>query len=355
MRRDDELNFEQKWLGELTSEEKAGGWNMIASHMESTRAVSTFFADAALETLSSNEKNEIRASLRTYRMDDTEMRAFFAPATAVQLSKSEKKTLKKDILQQASQGQQSPKPWYEELVEGIGAALRFGWSLPAMLLLLVATTLGASYASADSLPGDFLYPIKRAGESILAGLQMSSESRAEGEARRMDLRVREAEKLAQRAKFTDDARLSIDEEFKRERRDALKHIQELESQGKQQAVSRLRARLQAVEDHYDRVINGERREPEQRKPARSFPTIQKETRIESPTILQRRARRVSASSALTSISSVSASDGSSSSAVSSAQSSDTTVRTRNLQNRIRERALLRVEKRTEHSLNELVP
>jgi len=56
--------------------------------------------------------------------------------------------------------------------------VRLAWSALALLLLLVVTTTGTALAAESSLPGQPLYPVKRASEAIRLALTWQTEGRA---------------------------------------------------------------------------------------------------------------------------------------------------------------------------------
>jgi hypothetical protein len=222
--------------------------------------------------MSPKEKKTAWSAVQEHMTDESAVRVFLAQGQDVSLTSMEKPTVLQSILGKNAAVERHTMPLHERAVECINAFLRFGWAAPALVILLMATMVGASYASADSLPGDSLYFMKKVGEQIRTGLSLTTESRAEGETKRMDTRVWEVERLQQESKFTDDMRATLDQEFKLERRTAIQHIQSLEEAGNADTANRLRARLNALEDRYDRLVNGERPDGENKK-RRDFPTI----------------------------------------------------------------------------------
>jgi len=70
---------------------------------------------------------------------------------------------------------------------------RLAWAALALFLALVVTTTGTVLAAESSLPGELLYPIKRAGEEVHLALTWRAQSRA---ALRIDLAERRLAEVA---------------------------------------------------------------------------------------------------------------------------------------------------------------
>jgi hypothetical protein len=135
--------------------------------------------------------------------------------------------------------------------------------LVATVIIFVLMGGGAALAQ-DTIPGDFLYPLKRVQERIHSTIKFSAASKAEMEASHMDRRVEEATKLKVRGELTEEASIELDNEYRRERREALKNVKTMESAGSSQAAASLRARMKATEDRYERLFKGaRRRQPDQ--------------------------------------------------------------------------------------------
>ncbi|HEU5288821.1 MAG TPA: DUF5667 domain-containing protein [Candidatus Limnocylindria bacterium] len=73
----------------------------------------------------------------------------------------------------------------------------------ALAALLVAVGMGATVASADTLPDDLLYPVKVAAEGVRLALAGAPEDRAEVELSIAEHRLREAERLAASGRTSD--------------------------------------------------------------------------------------------------------------------------------------------------------
>lgn len=73
----------------------------------------------------------------------------------------------------------------------------------ALTALLVALGLGATVASADTLPADLLYPVKVASEGVRLALAAAPEDRAEVELSIAEHRLGEAERLATSGRTSD--------------------------------------------------------------------------------------------------------------------------------------------------------
>ena len=102
------------------------------------------------------------------------------------------------------------RPHRPTLAEHAGTALwHLGRPAPylvrtvALAALLVAAGLGATVASADTLPDDLLYPLKLASESVRLGLAGAAEDRAAVEISIAEHRLAEAERFAAAGRTSD--------------------------------------------------------------------------------------------------------------------------------------------------------
>lgn len=98
-----------------------------------------------------------------------------------------------------------------------GSVIQRGWlshfTKPVMAGFLIAALLGGgvSFASENSLPGDFLYPVKiKVNEEVRAVLSVNAETKADWEARRAERRFEEAVQLAAEGRLDDEAEASIE-------------------------------------------------------------------------------------------------------------------------------------------------
>lgn len=74
-----------------------------------------------------------------------------------------------------------------------------------MVLVLVFTSAGISYASNSALPGDFLYPVKfNINEEIIASFKFSKEEKVDWEIKRSEKRINEAKKLKEKNLFDEE-------------------------------------------------------------------------------------------------------------------------------------------------------
>ncbi len=219
----------------------------------------TLFSPAHSEALTPGERAEgwqgIRDFMQGNALDDADIAAFFAPAESVRLSWAEKRAVMDALLPQELPVARSVKDF---TVSRLRSFFSLGWAAPviAAFLLLVGGA-GLSYAD-QALPGDLLYPLKRVDEEIRQSLHFSQESKAEGDAQAMDTRLDEAQAMQVHQSFTQSASAVLDQDFRRERHQALSRIRELQTEGDREAANKLRARLNASADRYQRLFKGMR-------------------------------------------------------------------------------------------------
>jgi hypothetical protein len=93
------------------------------------------------------------------------------------------------------------KPWYSSIGENLARGWRAGWLKTASIVLVIVLFLSASgtgtaYASQESLPGDVLYPVKKATESIRRTFTFDNDEQLNLELSLADTRLEEMEVLA---------------------------------------------------------------------------------------------------------------------------------------------------------------
>lgn len=219
---------------------------------------------------------------------DHDLQTFFGPASQHRLSVSEKE----DIYRQL-QGRLPSSVPAESAYGGSffwrGLRSIFSSWTPVAAVVIVLVLAGAGITSAESaLPGDFLYPLKRMNERISKSVRFSTEARVAVEAEHMQKRLDEATALEAKGRLNETSTVELDQEYRLERREAVKHIEQLEAAGKQEVVAAMRARLNAAEDRYERLFKGKRRQqPKQDersglRDARQFPTVKEEAPPSSP-------------------------------------------------------------------------
>ena len=145
-------------------------------------------------TLGFSVRNRSDARLQSHR-ESMNTEQFLALAQGVRLSPAEHVLIKEAILEKASESGSSWILGFKRLTSVVAS------------VLIVTTAGGAlAYAAEDSLPGDFLYPLKiHVTEAVRAGLQRTPGEATEWESERAERRLREAEELAARGTLSEEA------------------------------------------------------------------------------------------------------------------------------------------------------
>lgn len=121
--------------------------------------------------------------------------AFIVSARGVTLSQEERLAIRADLLSAAARrdaGLDGVRPGFFSWI-----AMLKGIPAMAAFLLLIGVGAGVSYAAENSLPGDWLYPVKiNVNEKVAATLAVSAEDQARLQATQAARRLREAETLA---------------------------------------------------------------------------------------------------------------------------------------------------------------
>jgi hypothetical protein len=188
---------------------------------------------------------------------DQDFEHLFGPAKRNRLSVDEKEAIFANLKQQISATHRAPSYEGSMLWRVFSGVFSSYTPIAAVVVVLVLVGGGAAVAQ-NAVPGDFLYPIKRVTERIHSTTRLTPESKADSETSHMDNRVNEATLLQQRGELTEEARVELDNEYRRERREAIKSMQELDETGDEQASALLRARMKATEDRYERLFKGGR-------------------------------------------------------------------------------------------------
>ncbi len=316
----------------LSANERSEGLQALRAFMGDMRFddadVAAFFAPALSLTLSAAERKASWAPVQTaatvpvpHPAHEAELEAFFAPAASVFLSAGKKKAVLASVLPQELPIPMSVKEFTFSRFRSFFSFSSFGWAVPGLAAVLL---LGAGFSYAEqALPGDFLYPLKRVDEQIRQTLTFSKESKAETDAQVMDTRLDEAQTLQARASFNQSASAVLDKDFRVERRQALAHIQDLQSSGDLEMANKLRARLNAAADRYHRLFQGQKLDDEMVAAASSSSSSEASSQVAAPV---RTAAKVSASSSLGMMAaSRVADDASSGSSESQAQESSSTA------------------------------
>lgn len=149
----------------------------------------------------------------TNDMNDLEHK--LKPLHGVSLSIAEREEMKENIrLFMAEHPVQVP--FFERLFSGVRVPQNTFFMHPALagLMIVFVAGGGTSYAAADALPGDLLYPFKiHVNEGIAQALAISQEAKANQNAELAVRRLEEAETLASEGRLNSEVRADIEARF----------------------------------------------------------------------------------------------------------------------------------------------
>jgi hypothetical protein len=132
----------------------------------------------------------------------------------------------------------------------------------ALLIALVASGAGISYASERALPGDVLYPVKvSVNEEVRGALATTAEAKASWEAERAQKRLAEAGALAAKGKLTEKAEADIAARFEKYADSAAEKVAQLEANDSPAAIgisSGFETELEAHAEILDDLKGGEK-------------------------------------------------------------------------------------------------
>ena len=192
---------------------------------------------------------------------DNQLAQFIKKAKHILLSKEEKASMRARLEQFANsravrEGAESRLPSTENQKSILTTLLKLK-TMP-ILAVLVALTLaggGVSAAAEASLPGDLLYSVKVKGtEEVRAFIALSSEAKAEWEARRAERRLEEAEQLAARGEISAEAKVQIEENFKAHAERVNARIAEFNEKNDFEAMANVSSRFETSLDAHERIL-----------------------------------------------------------------------------------------------------
>ena len=123
----------------------------------------------------------------------------------------------------------------------------------AVLLVAVLTGGGVSVVAENSLPGDLLYPVKiNINENVVAVFSLTAKAKAEWEVKRVERRLGEAVKLAEKGELKGDVLTKIESNFSAHADRVESRIKMLEEKGDSRAAVELAEKFEtSLEAHED--------------------------------------------------------------------------------------------------------
>ncbi len=123
------------------------------------------------------------------------------------------------------------------------------------LVLAILFGGGIAFGSQQALPGDVLYPIKIAGETIHASLTVDAKHRANLETELAIKRLGEAEKLAAKNELTPDIKQKIEENFDVHVKSVANRIQKFEDEKNIGDASEVASNFENSIDVHSRILD----------------------------------------------------------------------------------------------------
>lgn len=208
------------------------------------RQLTDFFAEAKATSLTPDEREHCRFAIESHliaqsvsltaegRLDGMAHGRESSALSGVSLDERERRQLRKNLV---SFMQQNPRYIPDAEVETFSLYRIFELAFPRFALgVLMFVGVGASvtFASQASVPGDFLYSFKvNVYEPVVSKLATSDTSQAVWEARRAQNRLKEAAKLAEESKLTDEAAADLRLHFQKHLEKTQRNIDTLQANG----------------------------------------------------------------------------------------------------------------------------
>lgn len=165
----------------------------------------------------------------------------------ISLSEEERTAVRRSLISFMEKGKapaRHPLPFTIPGHAGFWSSVALRTALLACVFLLAGT--GVAVAAAETVPGDWLYPLKVEVFEIVRGrFTFTSEGRAAWEAARARRRLQEAGHLAARDTLTDDAWLTLHALFTEHVNEAERRIDVLAREGHAAVSARLGADLES--------------------------------------------------------------------------------------------------------------
>ncbi len=167
---------------------------------------------------------------------EKDIEKFFNNAKNIRLSKSEKDEILREL--RAFIWRHPLKTKTAKVTNG----LRFlftGWrvAVAAFVLIIVIGSAGTSTLASKALPGDVLYPVKTGvNEEIKTFFAFTDEAKAQVNASIAELRLKEAEKLAEDGKLDVETRTKLERGFKKRADSFEEELKKIEEKNKEDAA-----------------------------------------------------------------------------------------------------------------------
>ena len=117
----------------------------------------------------------------------------------------------------------------------------------AAVVLIVAVGATTSYAAADSLPGDKLYPVKiHVNEAVRSALAFAPRAKVQAEIDRAESRLEEADQLVILNRFSEEAKREVSDNFERHARKIDERIGKLEGSGDSELALDFNSQFESV-------------------------------------------------------------------------------------------------------------
>lgn len=178
-------------------------------------------------------------------MNDDQLKQLKNELSQTRLTKEEKASMRANIMRFADEHPIAPQaPAVSPYV--FSSWVRVRTPVMALCAVLLLAGGGMSAAARTALPGDLLYPMKvEVNERVEAALALSSEAKAQVEARQAFRRLDEVEQLADRGSLTDETNATLRARFE-EKADALdKRLAALDESGNPDTAAEVHAKVEA--------------------------------------------------------------------------------------------------------------
>lgn len=182
---------------------------------------------------------------------------FFSPAQSIKLKPEEKKHVYECIRAEM-------KGSSKNIVERFFSSFHGFAPLLASVFLIAAAGGSTVVLASDALPGDFLYPLKLATESVSTTLHWSTEAKIEDAVISAEVRLDEAEKLEKKGDFTGTKVEKLQVQVEKQQAAAEEILKKNETSVEPAVMQRMQERLLNVREKYEKTFKATKRDIQMR-------------------------------------------------------------------------------------------
>lgn len=187
-----------------------------------------------------------------------DLKQFIRQARSIGLSKEEKNTVKRSVLNFMAQNpvRLDIQPRLNYWSNIFLTKLSFSSTMAILLLLSVFVGGGVTFGAERALPGDILYPIKVGiNEEVRGLISTSDEARANWEIKRTERRLEEAEELAVEGSLDSEVSENIEARFEAHAQRVQERVEKFKNKENFNAAASVSLNFEAALKAHERILS----------------------------------------------------------------------------------------------------